>query len=193
MVPGELSARSTATFATLYEAYHRRAYRLAVGLCREPALAEEVVSEAFLRASSPWKEGRVTDFWPYLRRCVVNEVYGAYRRRRAEQRAEGRAAAAVADATTSHEQRTVDRATLVRALAGLSAGQRAVIVLRYYEDLSQEQTAAVLGVSPGPVKTQASRAMARLRPMLGHDAADGVLPRPTRRTTGRADGSVPGR
>lgn len=197
MVPGELSGKSAAAFATLYETHRDRAYRVAVGLCRERALAEEVVSEVFLRAYAPWKEGRVEDLWPYLRRSVVNHVYGTYRRRWAERRAEARAVALLSE-VSSDEQRTVDRATLGPAIARLSAGQRAIIVLRYYEDLSQEQTAAVLGVSPGTVKAQSSRAVARLRTLLEHDSTEhdsteGVLPARSRRATGRADGSLPGR
>lgn len=50
-----------------------------------------------------------------------------------------------------------------QALAGLSRQQRSVLVLRYYEDLSEAQTAAVLGCSVGTVKSQSSKAIAKLR------------------------------
>ena len=56
-----------------------------------------------------------------------------------------------------------DQDLLWRALAQLPPGQRAVLVLRYYEDLTEAQTAALLGCTVGSVKTQASRALAKLR------------------------------
>ena len=56
-----------------------------------------------------------------------------------------------------------DRDALWRALATLPRRQRAVVVLRYYEDLSEAETAAALGISTGTVKSQASRALAVLR------------------------------
>ena len=69
-----------------------------------------------------------------------------------------------------------DRDQVLRALATLPARQRAVIVLRYLEDLSEAQTSAVLGCSAGTVKSQASRALARLRDVVGaqqeNEAAD---------------------
>ncbi|MGH3757852.1 SigE family RNA polymerase sigma factor [Actinophytocola sp.] len=62
-----------------------------------------------------------------------------------------------------------------RALATLPAGQRAVVVLRYWEDMSVAETAAILGRSEGTVKSQAAKGMAMLRTVLGanHDAAGG--------------------
>ena len=63
----------------------------------------------------------------------------------------------------SFEDGVADRSTLWDAVAGLPPRQRAVIVLRYYEDLSEEQIAAALGCSRGTVKSQASAALANLR------------------------------
>jgi len=60
-----------------------------------------------------------------------------------------------------------DQDLLWRALAQLPPGQRAVLVLRYYEDLTEAQTASVLGCTVGAVKTQASRALAKLRAIVG--------------------------
>ena len=64
-----------------------------------------------------------------------------------------------------------DQDLLWRALAALPPGQRAVLVLRYYEDLTEAQTAAVLGCSVGSVKTQSFRALTKLRGIVG--AAEG--------------------
>ena len=60
----------------------------------------------------------------------------------------------------------LDRDALMRAARGLPPGQRAVLVLRYFDDLSVEETAAALGVTAGTVKSQTSRALASLRAAL---------------------------
>ena len=66
------------------------------------------------------------------------------------------------------------RAELLDALARLTPRQRAVLVLRYFNDLTEAQTAEVLGCSPGTVKSNASRGLARLREVLA------PIPNPTR-------------
>ena len=63
----------------------------------------------------------------------------------------------------------VNRSALLPALRALSPGQRAAVVLRYVEDLTEAQTAQALGVSVGTVKSQTSRALAALRVTLGAD------------------------
>jgi RNA polymerase sigma-70 factor (ECF subfamily) len=78
-----------------------------------------------------------------------------------------------------------DRDLLLRALGPLPAGQRAVLVLRYFCDLTEAQTAATLGYSLGSVKKQAAWALASLRASLGPVAE----PEPSRRP-GRGDGAV---
>jgi len=71
---------------------------------------------------------------------------------------------------------TVDERDAVwRALGRLPAGQRAVVVLRYFEDMTEAQVAAILGCSAGTVKSQASRALARLR------VDDTLRPQPAKR------------
>jgi RNA polymerase sigma factor (sigma-70 family) len=69
----------------------------------------------------------------------------------------------IADASVDHY---VDRDVLLRAAQQLPAGQRAVLVLRYFDDLSVEQTAALLGCTTGTVKSQTSRALDNLRAAL---------------------------
>jgi len=82
----------------------------------------------------------------------------------------------VADATDAFAER--DRLTI--ALRSLTAGQRKVVVLRHYEDMSEAQVAALLGCSVGTVKSQNARALARLRLALAERAYDG----PTALATG---------
>ena len=77
---------------------------------------------------------------------------------------------------TSHVPDFSERRTLLDALAELPRGQRAVVVLRYYEDLSVAQAAHALGISEGTVKSQTSEALAKLRTLLG----DAVIPQGVR-------------
>jgi RNA polymerase sigma factor (sigma-70 family) len=92
---------------------------------------------------------------------VVNEILGSrrsgwFRRERPHEYVE-------TGATASHDDAVADRDVVWAAVLALPVRQRAVIVLRYYEDLSEEQIAAALGCSRGTVKSQASAALANLR------------------------------
>ncbi len=71
-------------------------------------------------------------------------------------------------------RRQDDRSALMAALMGLPRGQRTVVVLRYWMDMTETEVAAALGCSVGNVKSQASRALAKLR--LSADLAEGKLP-----------------
>jgi RNA polymerase sigma-70 factor (sigma-E family) len=162
-VPLVLSAPLTTGFDALFAAYQPRAVRLAGLLTGDADRAEDVAAEAFARVFVKWQAGQVTDFWPYLRMAIVNEVRGRWRRRSAERpqptndgRAEG---PPVAD-------RATDRVAMAAALQRLSPRQRVAIVLRYYEDLTEPATAAAMGCTVGTVKTTVARALQRLRPLL---------------------------
>lgn len=103
---------------------------------------------------------------PYVRRVLVNASIDRWRalRRHAEQRLEaGDPGPAVDDRTGE----LANRDLLLRSLAVLPPRQRAVLVLRYWEDLSEAEIAAMLGCSVGTVKSQASRGLKRLRELAG--------------------------
>ena len=98
----------------------------------------------------------------YLRRIVLNAHRSSFRKRRVSERLTSSppdTAATVPDPAARHG----DRATMLAALGTLPRRQREVLVLRYWLDLTEAQVAATLGCSVGNVKSQTSRALARLR------------------------------
>jgi RNA polymerase sigma-70 factor (sigma-E family) len=154
------------TFGELVDRHHVRLTHLAFMLCGDRAQAEDAVAEAYARVWPRFRRGRVTEPLPYLRRAVVNQVNGALRRLVLERREASRCEA---DARVSVrvEEAVNDRETLRPALLALPAPQRAVVVLRYLEDLSEDETASLLGIQPGTVKSRSARALEQLRRLLG--------------------------
>jgi RNA polymerase sigma-70 factor (sigma-E family) len=142
--------------------------RYATALTGSPALAEDVVQEVLVRVQSRWR--RIAGLErpeAYVRRMVLNEYLGWRRRRSsrdvamaAEQLEE--VAPAVADPAIRHG----DADRLRRALAGLPRRQRAVLVLRFYQGLSDAEIAGDMGCTEGTVRSHASRALTTLRDTL---------------------------
>jgi RNA polymerase sigma-70 factor (sigma-E family) len=138
-----------------------RLRRFAWVLSREEAAADDLVQATLVKLYLAWD--RITDQQhvdAYARRALVNEHRSTWRRasRRFEVLSE-------APPETAHQPAAYDgeREAVWRFVQGLPPRQRAVIVLRYYEDLSEAETADLLGISTGTVKSQASRALASLR------------------------------
>ncbi|WP_371500047.1 SigE family RNA polymerase sigma factor [Kitasatospora sp. NBC_00374] len=133
--------------------------------------AEDLVQTTLAKAYPHWRRIDPDTAASYLRRALVNNNRSRYRRRRVSHLLTPFLPDTPAPAVTHDGE---DRDLLVAALAGLPERQRAVVVLRYWEDLSLEQVADELGCSIGTVKSQASRALARLRsdPALLDHAAD---------------------
>ncbi len=152
-----------------FESYvaSRRAHlrRTAYLLCGDWDRAEDIVQEAVTRLYVHWRRAsRADSVDAYVRRSLVNAHLSEGRRPwRRERPTELLPETAYADPTGTSD----DRADLRRALASLGASQRAIVVLRYWDDLSVEQTADALGCSTGNVKSQAARGLARLREVLG--------------------------
>jgi RNA polymerase sigma-70 factor (sigma-E family) len=148
----------------LYRAHAPEALRLAYLLTGERALAEDLVQDAFVKVLGRFHDLRNRDaFWWYLRRTIVNLARSQFRRRRVERAwLERQRPDDVAPAAADLGER--DR--LQRALMTLRPEQRAAIVMRFYEDLSEADTAQALGVAPGTVKSLVSRGMDRLRAEL---------------------------
>jgi len=148
----------------LYRLHAPDALRLAYLLTGDATLAEDLAQEAFVRAFGRFQHVRNPEsFWWYLRRTVVNLSRSHWRHRKAE-----RAYLARQRTTEPSVQPDVGaRDRMRRALLHLRPEQRAAVVLRFYEDLTEAQTAEALGCPVGTVKSMVSRAMERLRTELG--------------------------
>jgi RNA polymerase sigma-70 factor (sigma-E family) len=139
--------------------------RYATALCGNPTEGEELVQSALVRVALRWPFVRDKDNPDgYVRRAIVNGYLTTWRRVRSR---ETLVDEVPETATTADGTAGVDEVmTVRRALAGLPPRQRAVLVLRYLEDRSEQETAELLGCSVGTVKSQASKALAKLRGAL---------------------------
>ncbi len=136
--------------------------RLGYGLTGDLQLAEDLAQTAFARAYASWSRVRRADNPDaYLRRIVVNANKNRFRKLRVSETL----TPAVPDLTRAADNtdQRHDRDLLMTALMQLPYGQRAAVVLRYWMDMTETEAAAVLGCSAGNVKSQASRALAKLR------------------------------
>jgi RNA polymerase sigma factor (sigma-70 family) len=149
------------------EAECGRLFRVAYLLCGDRGRAEDAVAEAVARV---WRRGLskpIEDIRPYLRRTLVNLLAREHHRRSSEASAmvrhgtQGSEPDAAVDAT--------DHVGVETALLALPVEQRAVVVLRYFEGLSEAEIATTLRIAPGTVKSRAARAIAALRPLLEGD------------------------
>jgi RNA polymerase sigma-70 factor (sigma-E family) len=131
-------------------------------LTGNPHDAADLVQTVLEKVGARWKSVcRVGDPVAYTRRAMANGHVSAWRRTRRES-----LIADVPDVAAVRDPDPFDHEPLWEVLRDLPPGQRAVVVLRYYEDLSETEIAAVLGVSRGTVKSQASKAKATLRARL---------------------------
>ncbi|MEU7608472.1 SigE family RNA polymerase sigma factor [Micromonospora sp. NPDC049204] len=165
--------------------------RTAYLLTGDWATAEDLLQTALTKTYLAWKRlGGIEAVESYARRVMVNTSTSWWRRRwHGERPTEVLPERAGVDEISQQ----LDRDLLWRHLRELPTRQRAVLVLRYYEDLSEAQTAAMLNISPGTVKSQSSRALATLRRRMGADtpdltAAAGAAGRPA--AAGAAGGSA---
>ena len=128
--------------------------------------AAELVQAALVRTYVHWPRARAGEPLAYARRVLANTRIDTWRRRRREVLS---APDELPQGAVAHDPVVAsdDRDEVVRALAGLSDGQRRVVVLRYLVGLPEREVADHLGVSVGTVKTQASRGLRRLREELG--------------------------
>jgi RNA polymerase sigma-70 factor (ECF subfamily) len=152
--------------ATRSGALLRTAYLLA----GDWATAEDLLQTALTKTYLAWKRlGRIESIEPYTRRVLVNTATSWWRRRwHGERPTEILPETAQPDGLDER----LERDALWRHVRTLPARQRAVLVLRFYEDQSEAETARLLGVSVGTVKSQCSRALASLRAKLGEEGIE---------------------
>jgi RNA polymerase sigma-70 factor (sigma-E family) len=153
-------------FASFYAAARPTLLRTTYAVTGDRQLAEDAVQVAFAKAYAAWaRVTRADDPTAYVRRIAINAALG--HRRRASFRRETSVDRPPDLPVVDPGMDALERDEVWRAVRALPPRQRAVVVLRYYEDLSEQQIAEVLGCSRGTVKSQASNALATLRHRYG--------------------------
>ena len=153
----------------LFATHYRPMVRLAALLLRDASQAEELVQDAFVALHGRWTRLRDPErAVAYLRQSVVNAARSALRHRGVVDRFLGRQPApGTGPSADVGVLEAETRAEVLAAVRNLPARQREALVLRYYADLSEAQTAETMGVSAGSVKSHTARALAALRLSLG--------------------------
>ena len=144
-------------FTEFVVARHAALLRTAYLLTGHAQDAEDLVQTTLVKVVPQWR--RIADNpEPYVRRVLVNENVSRWRRRRWREHPTD----SVPD-ELAHDPDVAQLVAVRAALVSLAPRQRAVLVLRYYEGLSELEIAATLGIAPGTVKSQARDGLARLR------------------------------
>ncbi|MGH3498616.1 MAG: SigE family RNA polymerase sigma factor [Nocardioidaceae bacterium] len=164
-----MDAEAEAKFCAYVAARQRALLRTAYLLTGDVHSAEDLVQTALAKTYLTWgriREPRAAD--AYVRRIMVNEHASWWRR--AWRRNEHSTDVVPDEAQHVDLGDVVQRDALWELVGTLAPRQRAAVVLRFYEDMSEAETAHVLGCSIGTVKSQTSRALSTLRVRLGADA-----------------------
>ncbi|HTL24128.1 MAG TPA: SigE family RNA polymerase sigma factor [Mycobacteriales bacterium] len=155
-----MDQQTAEVFDAFVRARHHALLRYGTVLTGDLHSAADLVQDALERTGLAWSRVQQQgDPEGYVRRVMANRSISTWRKLRRER--------LVGDPPeASYEDQPVDR-VLWDVLARLPRRQRTVLVLRYYEDLSEAEIARVLGIAPGTVKSQASKGIAALRAALG--------------------------
>jgi RNA polymerase sigma-70 factor (sigma-E family) len=171
-----LRGRSTAPPSTAFDDFVQSRggalLRFGYVLSGDAHLAEDLVQEVLARMHRRWDRVAAMDHAEAYVRAAIVRQFLSWRRRRAAREtilAELPEPAALPEP----QQRIGDRDRMWRLLAGLPRAQRAVLVLRFYCDLPDDEIAALLGCGASTVRSQAARALARMRTMLVEEDAHG--------------------
>lgn len=154
--------RDEASYVEFVSARWTSLYRLAYLLAGSEHAAEDLLQTSLMKAFVAWdKVQRTESPEAYVRRIVVNGAISDGRRQ--SRRPEVSLELIPESPTAATDVASIDRAALWPLVAALPPRQRAVVVLRYYEDLSEAEIARILGCARGTVKSQASAALRSLR------------------------------
>ncbi|MBB0247197.1 SigE family RNA polymerase sigma factor [Streptomyces alkaliphilus] len=162
--PGSTPPVTPLTFSAYVRARGPVLLRTARSLTPNPNDAEDLLQTALTKTFVAWdriEDRRALD--GYVRRALINTRTSQWRRRRVDEHPVDELPEPEPAPETDPAERQALREAMWRAVLRLPPRQRAMVVLRYYEDLSEARTAEVLGVSVGTVKSAVSRAMSRLR------------------------------
>lgn len=161
------SSQEAAAFSEFVSVGSASLFRTAYLIVGDHQLAQDLVQESLVKTYVAWPRLRdVTKAQAYTRKTIVTTAI-SWRRRRSfhERPMDPLPDSAVPDPGEA----VTTRASMAALLRGLPPRQRAAVVLRYYEDLSEAQTAEVMGCSVGAVKAQVSTGLSRLREHVGAD------------------------
>ncbi len=154
----------TGEFEDLVRPEVHGAFRAALLLCGDWQQAEDLVQSVLAHFFAAGRWHQVDHVQAYLRRAVTHEFLSSRRRRASTELVVADVADQPHDAAADVD--LADRVDLFRALGQLSRADRAVVVLRYWEDLSVAEVSALLETTPGAVRTRSARALVRLRHLL---------------------------
>jgi len=162
---------AVSTIAALFRDHHGELVRLAVLLVGDLPTAEDIVQDVYANLHTRWRRTAADAPLPYVRAAVLNGCRSVLRRQVIARRVGAAYHAPRRDDTLASAESQVilseDRRQVLAALVRLPSRRREVLVLRYYLGLSEAEIAAVLGISPGTVKSTAARALAALASDLG--------------------------
>ncbi|MGH3440946.1 MAG: SigE family RNA polymerase sigma factor [Nitriliruptorales bacterium] len=143
-------------FDTFYGTHYAPMVRLSRLVTGRLDLAEEVVQDAFIEVAQRWP--RIERHFQYLRSAVINRSRTRVRRAARERAAQFEEPRSLGDGAIPAEFQAI-----WAALASLSTRRRAAVVLRFYEDLSDEDIASILDCEPGTVRSLVHRGVSQLR------------------------------
>jgi RNA polymerase sigma-70 factor (sigma-E family) len=167
-----VGARDEVAFEAFVAARSDDLMRTAVLLTSDRGHAEDLLQTALVKAYRRWGRIEGADPYPYVRRILVTSA-ASWRRLRTTQEIVALPAHDPAGPDTTDD--VAERQRMAAALATLPPRMRAVLVLRYAEDLSEAATAEALGCSVNTVRSQTGRGLARLRALLDTPAPAAVL------------------
>jgi RNA polymerase sigma-70 factor (sigma-E family) len=161
---------ATGAVGELYRAHYQSLVRMAALLVGDLAAAEQVVQDSLVAMHANWRWlKRREKSLAFVRRYVINRSRSVLHHQLSGERDAVPPLPQVASAGGDAGP-PLERSPVVAALDRLSRRQREALVLRYYADLSEAETAAAMGISPGAVKSHTARAMAAIREALGPEA-----------------------